>query len=401
MQLMDSLDLSKIDIVASINTTSILESNIFLRRFYNEISAQVPLGWYYHPYRNGNIVYVGDSNYGEMWFDYEVKGCIKNIYFKSRDKEKHEYITNIIEKILVSELFYHDYNICVHFEPSDAFFCKMCRNNIKIESHATSSGKFITNIMFAIKAFGVHDLKYILTQKKNYLIHLLCAYSNYCFKISKIEIYKNPVHYENNEWDNYDLENVDGIFRDDFKDSGAALLPDFFDLFYEVLNNDYYEKNQRLVLNSAQEIYCGYLLMENCYHDPLYNIPGYVDIVHTTFISALEPLSNINAPTPEQCEVCGNLKYKIISRIKEMCKIYLPEHIVREYIQKGYNNRSSFLHEGNAKTNEFYSGHCIPLINPNSPNEMLDAVATVNPNLVDYVLFVFRKRIHDYLVNNK
>ena len=128
-----------------------------------------------------------------------------------------------------------------------------------------------------------------------------------------------------------------------------------------------------------------------------WNIPGYTDLINTLIISALEPLSNIFGVKSEKCSVCGSLKYSVRKKVRDLCNAYFPEQLAKEIYDKGYHNRSAFLHEGYPVTNEFYCGHCVPLINPVDGRSVLFPGAYIDLNLFEYVTFIFRKTTSDVL----
>ena len=57
-----------------------------------------------------------------------------------------------------------------------------------------------------------------------------------------------------------------------------------------------------------------------------WNMPGYTDLINTLMISALEPLSNIYGVNPERCNECGNIRYSIRKKVRDLCNMYLPEY---------------------------------------------------------------------------
>ena len=153
-----------------------------------------------------------------------------------------------------------------------------------------------------------------------------------------------------------------------------------------------YNSEYRLLLNASQEIYiCKKMLDGISKNGAEWNMPGYTDLINTLMISALEPLSNIYGVKPERCNECGNIRYSIRKKVRDLCNMYLPEYIAKEIYDKGYGDRSAFLHEGNPVTNEFYCGHCVPLINPADGRSIIFPTAYSNFNLFDYVTYIFRK----------
>lgn len=399
--MLKKLDKKNADVICNISAKSIKESNLVLRQFYDEVSKSINVAWNYQPHREKNVIFVGMSSFGDVWHDYDVKGLIKNIYVSTPTEEIHDIVENALNKVVQNRNMLNEYDVEVYFFSNDISFCKMCRNNIEISSELTEDKKYITTVRFSIKAFGTFDLKYIMVQKMNYLKHLLCVYTNFQFQfLNKYTIIESKKYIENS-WDNYNLKWIDYFFDEAKGIENTELIPDFFDLFRVILDNDSYDKTMRLLLNSAQEIYCGKMMMDDSRENAKYAIPGYIDLINTILVSALEPLSNIEAEKIEHCPTCGNLKYRIRGKVKDLCSQYFNEFLVKEISDIEYGKRSAFLHEGNARTNEFYSGRCVPLLNSNTGNTMLVAAAYVNYNLFDYVTYVFRQKVHDLLDNKE
>ncbi|MBT9778553.1 hypothetical protein GPL15_18805 [Clostridium sp. MCC353] len=389
------------DIKQKVSVSSIKESNRFLRKFYNEISKEIKVAWHFQPFRTGNTIYVGMSSFGEMWLDYEIKGLIQNIYISTNNEKTHHIVAAALEEAVKCHDDLTDYDIRVTFLCQDISFSGMCRKNIIVRPASMDGKNNVTEVIFSVQAFGRFDLNYVATQKINYLRYLLCVYTNFQFELKNQYSIVKDMEYIENEWANYDPDWVDYFFDETKNPVTGELIPDFFDLFRIVLDHDSYGKTIRLILNAAQEAYCGKLMLDDILREAKYNIPGYVDMANTMLISVLEPLSNIGTEKAETCPVCGNLKYKIRKKVEDLCSDYLNEFLTKEISNIGYGQRSSFLHEGYAKTNEFYSGRCIPLLNPDAPNEILGAAPVVNINLFDYVTYIFRHKVHDLLVENR
>jgi|GEM_PF-1715584 len=384
------------DIKVNVSAKSLEESNLILRKFYDEINKTIQVGWQFMNVRTGNTIEVGDCNFGTMWFDYKQSGLINNIFISTKGRAPKQIVESALKEAIANHNNFEKYGIEAVFYTKDIHFSTMCKNDILLTSDLAKNGN-TAKIRFNINAFGKLDAKYIITQKINYLKHLFCAYTNFLFKLKCVYKSEKSVECEETKWNNYDPDWIDCFFDDEKKDVDAELIPDFFDIFRIILDNDSYKKTMRLLLNSAQEIYCAQKMMKDSVYDPEYNSPGFVDMLNTLLISALEPLSNIGARKAEICPECGNVKYKIRKKVETLCSQYTNDYITKVLSNIGYSQRSSFLHEGNAKTNEFYCGTCIPLINPSAKNELLMASSVINQNTFDYVAYIFRKKVHDLL----
>ena len=391
----ENLDKDTADVVCNVSAKDVKESNLVLRKFYDEISKEMDVAWNYCPFRVNKTIFIGFSTFGKMWLDYNKKGQIKNLYIATESMELHNIVKDALEKAVKDHDSMITYYVGVEFETNDICFQTMCKNDIKVETNVMNN-RNITVVKFAVKAFGDFDLKYIVTQKVNYLKHLMCVYTNCQFEMHNDYFLFDSLKFEENDWENYDYDWMDEFYDEVDGKKYAVLLPDFFDMYRVILDNDSYNKTIRLLLNSAQEIYCGKLMIDDVVDNPKYNIPGFVDIVDTVLISALEPLSNIGSDKPENCPICGNLKYKIRYKVKDLCEQYVGDYLTKKIADIDYGRRSDFLHEGHARTNEFYMGRCVPQINTSTGNSMLN-VSYIDLNLLNYATYIFRKKLHDVL----
>lgn len=377
------------------------ESNLFLRAFYEELNKHGIIGWSFQSFRDGNVIYIGDTNYGEMWIEYKERGKISKVYFKTKSENSQDCVKTALNYAKENYNKLKIFTITTCFETSDIMFCDMRRNGIHIYPMEENGSKFV-NIIFPVYAFGAFDLKYVVTQKINYLKHLLCAYTNTIFPCIRVTWYEGTNEAKDNCWKEPDDDWID--FDELFIDYGnniIALSSDFFGIFRIIIDTFEYKRDIRLLLNSSQEIYCSKMMIQTLLKNGgEWNIPGYTELINTLMISALEPLSNVYGVKPETCKACGNKKYSIRKKVRDLCSTYLPEHIAKDVYEKGYGQRSAFLHEGNPISNEFYCGQCIPLINPVDGRSILYPVAYLTPNLFDYVAFVFRKLACKILEDN-
>lgn len=180
-------------------TDDCTDSNLFLRKFYDELSQYGKVGWNFQTYRDGKVIHVGYNNFGEMWFDYKERGKINKIYFKTYLDESKDYVENALRAAKRDHKNMKSYAISVIFNTDDIIFCDMNKQGISIKSFK-KTGRNYTNISFSLAAFGSHDLKYVQTQKVNYLRHLFCAYTNIIFKCVKIECSEGKLNISDSEW---------------------------------------------------------------------------------------------------------------------------------------------------------------------------------------------------------
>lgn len=390
------MDENKFAVSVDVNSDNVEESNYILRRLYEEIAKSAPVGWQFMPERRGNDIFVGYTNWGAMYLHYKRRGCIDKICFITDDEKNISIIKKAIQIADQEHDTFLTYTVQVEYNTGDVLFKEMTKHQISLCGKRGEDGNNRLIILFNLNAFGDYDIQYIANQKINYLRILLSTYTNIPFDNPRITIARESREWPDVNWDGYDEEWIDYFFEPAGKEA-ATLLPDFFALFRKVIDNGGYGRNMRLVLNAAQDFFCALLMRKRLIYDGNDNIPGVVDTINTMLISTLEPLSCINRDDPQVCPTCGNTVYKISAHIRTLCEKYLGERLAKEIVGKGYRNRSSFLHEGYARTNEFFSGRFYPQIDPIRQNEMLWVIPVLETNTFDYVSYVFRKVIHDLL----
>ncbi len=407
----DAYDLSRADIKFKVNAENIEDSNRFLRKFYDSMSKKMVVAWNCCPERNGNTMFLGWAAFGATWITYKQKGKIDYIYIDTGSDKLHDSVLESLNEALEGRAILNDYdvairvkeiilneNICavVDGEPEKVEtipFRQMCKDHIEF---IPEKDKRITTIVFRIQAYGEFDLKYVLTQKMHHILYLLCAYTNCLFKILST-YYMLKEHHEYDE--NYESEiNEDWIECEEIiQDGEMVLLDDFFRISSLVIKDHIYDPKIRRVLNSAQELYCARFMSYEAIENGERNIPGYADLVNTTAVSALEPLTGLIQETePKQCPECGNLVYSISKRVRDLTDKYAPS--ITKVISDCYKERSQFLHEGVPFTNQFYTGVSVPLINPIGGNCITPPVSKVDLCLYDYCTYIFRHCVHDLLI---
>jgi hypothetical protein len=94
--------------------------------------------------------------------------------------------------------------------------------------------------------------------------------------------------------------------------------------------------------------------------------PTLSDAVRTLYLSALEAAS---APerNPSRCNECGQPIYSIRKRVREVTKRHLGE-AAEVIIDRAYNARSGYLHEGSVLGKRPFGLRARPLLDPDAPS---------------------------------
>lgn len=134
-----------------INTRSVDESNLFLRKLWCELNEIRKIGWEYCPWREGNIINIGISTFGLINFDYNVKGCIKNLYIENESETRE--IKKAVKNALENDM--HKFSIGIIVENS--FNNKIAKGSIinTAFDYDQSSNRILANV----QAYSTWDLK--------------------------------------------------------------------------------------------------------------------------------------------------------------------------------------------------------------------------------------------------
>lgn len=365
-----------------IGAKSVDESNEFLRKLWNELMETCEFGWYFMPHRRKNRIHIGNTNIGEISFDYKIKGCINNLYIDNNTEiEKIKKAVNNASKkesssYIVCFILYNDFKYNIY--PSSI-------KNVKIEPINNK-----TNLYIKVNAYSHFDAEYFSNKISRTILALLYEYTNIRFYVEKMVL--------QNYYDDFDISledyNYEWMDYDELplREELIVLPIDFFKLISNLMYSN--DDNYYLLINSAKQLFETKIIVDSLGSGCTISVIS--DIINSMAISTLEPLSYILDKSHELCPSCKNEIYSIVSKIKKLVTKYFNESFATRFCKTFYNDRSKFLHEGSPTTTEYYVGRIYPQINPNNPSEMLLPSGSVNYNMFEYSSAIFRKIAHDY-----
>jgi hypothetical protein len=97
---------------------------------------------------------------------------------------------------------------------------------------------------------------------------------------------------------------------------------------------------------------------------PVENI---TELSSVLYVSALEVATELYPLENSTCKECGQKKYSIRKRVKELTRMHLNEYI-EGFIDNYYSARSKYLHVGVLSSDASYVGASIPQLDPTSDN---------------------------------
>ena len=379
-----------------IGTKNVEESNKFLRKLWgllSQIDGKENLGWQYSPwtFKKNNIVQLGWSSLGAIFFDYKIKGCINNLFINCSE-ENEEAVRAAIKEAIAFDKGLLNKRVRVNFtNKADYLFADNYYENMVVKDNY---------IEFNIEVYSIMDLKHAITQVQYMIACLLSEYTLTLFNIVNVEIAegfevgRDWIDYSYDyDWIDYDQIPV----TEEADAKGKIILPkEFFILLKSILTC---EKSKEIdfFLDASAAYRCALILYETHSHSS--ELSELVDLQVITSLETLAVLNSKDVPVT-RCELCGNLKYSVVQKLKDLVLKYEEEFVYEEFIKPAYKRRSKLLHEGVPRTREVYSGYIFPLVNETEPNIMNDAMKHNDKFLLEFGGMLFRKAVFAHLVNN-
>lgn len=376
-----------------INTNSVKDSNIFLRKLWCELNNIRKNGWQYMPYRYDNRISIGFCNFGEVSFDYKEKGCINKIYFDNKNEDCTYDIENAVHNALNNPL--HQFNVDILLSVEDDYsLAEICSENIHIYKHENSN-----HICFSMEAYSEWDVEQTIKEKLSTILSILYEYTNAIFKIEKLLLVKDTIEYKNNNSTrDYDYSWIDS-YEYPKDENGCILLPsECLKFIRYVIDDEYSDQNVALFIASSRALLCCADDFQRTDINP-YKFAGRSEALNSLLMSTFEPLSLILNKDVSTCDKCGLLKYSIVKKVKMLFKKYFDSSI-DGLISYKYGIRSSYLHEGKVSSLMIPFGSCYPQIDPITKNNMLSAFSNKDLFLLEASSYIFRNLAHDYFLGN-
>jgi hypothetical protein len=391
----------------NIGITNVDDSNDFLRCLWAEMAIEFgKCGWQYAPYKDGakNKITFGwmDINQEsplEVGITYIEKGSINNIFFKlnygkdeiNKGTELYQGLKRVVNtaKQNVGQL-------------ETKYFRTVIQSYYPLMSYRTDTytiepmNNGITQLSFGIKAYDKNQARGYITQKATQLMNFLSVETNSVFNLPTVD-------------DEGVIKVGKEIFQEtDFID-GHSVKDDFFVIseegkqFIKILTDtESLSPEIELFLNACSHFHSARKQEESMLHtDPsgmtVRHLGGdETELATTLYLSALEVVTLIGFKE-DKCETCGQPKFQITKRVKELTAKYLPNHLVKDFIDY-YDKRSKYLHVGIRLNTETPTRSFIPLLDP-SDNRGCDSPSKVSTiNIREYVSYCLRNFYRENLL---
>ncbi len=378
-----------------ISSKNVHESNLFLRKLWSELNKYKRNGWQYNSYRQNNVIEIGSSNYGDVSFDYKVKGCINNIYFKNVEEDDLEYIkraVNDAKKINETITYYCEIDFPLR---------SRCTTLEGLNTRFYSEGER-TCIRLEIEAYSENDFKYLIGKKLEIIRAIISVYfrKKYIlrdFKVKQFLDKPEELPADNTVYD-YNFEWIDS---DDIPmtDEKEYIIPkDMVYLVDFIIKSNFYTSQIQMMINAVQAFFLASTL-KSISEEDCDCTKGCINVANAIAVSALEPLANLESIPNSKCEYCGNTQFHVLQKMRALINRYCSELHTKYVMDNYYTKRSKFFHEGSNDSDEYYTGICWPQIDENCGNKMEPPHSLIDYYLFDLVSHIIRRRCFE-LIND-
>lgn len=338
-----------------------MASNRLLRALWAQLRAEFgKLAWMYQPRKDGpkRIIYFGYADLAlaatiHIGITYKKRGVIDGILFEDvfnkieLPKDRLKKCVNLAErkaenKISIASKMFVPYKLS--FSTIEEHEC------FSILNYEDES----TYLCLKVDAFDEADAIYKFSLNTKPILDVLSSFTNLYFALDgaigsppSASTFQKTVSASASDW-------LDGYPVTD----GTVFIPEAcFSLIENIICDNLTKQKQQLV-NACQHFHAARILEEqsNTFHSSSFVEK---ELALVLYISCLEVLSLIDAPSPVTCETCSQPQYRISTRVKD----FMEKHNgpwAAKLVKELYDNRSKYLHTGSLLSSRSFSGYIIP-----------------------------------------
>ena len=390
---------------------TIEKSNEFLRSLWAEMKNEFgKCSWQYTPYKYKNSVYFGFMDIGlekniEVGITYKKKGCIHDIFFiddygRKKIEKKGEIFTRLSRVIDKAKSNVGNYKL---FEANliiDSFFSV---NNYEGDNFSLLPMKNNkTQLSIAALAYDGNQVNEFLLDKAEQIMNFLSVETNAIYEMIKSdseldnlyeEVFENEDFIDDNPIEknrmiiSVQAKKIINVIAtiDDNNSHELAVFLKACSLFHAA---------RKIEQNTVQQHPKGYKFVSVKADED--------EISSILYLSALETVTTIGFEE-QKCSECGQPKYQINKRVRDLVSKYLPKHLVADF-NAYYSKRSKYLHTGEKSSSSIKTSSSIPLLDLDSKNGCKIPIGIPTKNIREYVSYCLRnyyKENLDLLISKK
>lgn len=299
---------------------------------------------------------IGVRNALEVSTTYKMRGTVKDLVFDDIDdiltKTKISQILSDVKKDYRASLARKAYDYTTRFMFPIAHYELPLIALIPL-----TSGDTVIRMM--LWCYDEEDARFVARKKTNDVKDVLTSYFSSSFIESSDEEGKQ-VRTDKNVFVEDIVRNVNDEFA---MFEGQYYIPEkLLLLLNKIIENDELDMSTERFVKAAR-LYRSGIKLEDLGRRAVGQDVDYSEVVMVNYMSVLEVLSIDDSTAVKSCDACGQLRFTIASRVRDLASKSSGNNsrFIR-YINKSYQDRSKFLHEGVFMSTDSYSGTSIPQV---------------------------------------
>ncbi|MDA1743485.1 hypothetical protein PDJ98_04245 [Bacillus cereus group sp. LD121LC] len=410
----------------NIGISDVEESNDFLKSLWAEMEKEFKgCGWHFSPQKIQNRIFFGLMNIeslGELSvsISYKKRGTINNIYFElgteGQEIPKNSELSNRLKKVVrLAKANQGKFSFFRYSVPIESYYPIASYESEFFKTEILSNES--TQLTFLTKAYNRKQVNGISSKKINQIMDFLSLETNGVFWRGQnlaVEPEKKVLTDELFQNDGF----IDGM---PIKEDCIVLSREGKQFLEQIINpHNQLSKDAEIFLKACHHFHSARKYDEQEFSNALLvdgdSFPeeiekrkndlkiaskmgdSHVELATTLYMSALEVVTLIGAEK-ETCSACGQLKYQIARRVRDLVKEHLGEGLANE-LNYYYNLRSKYLHAGLLIEDEEFGGHVVPQLDVDSKSGCKDVIGVPLINLREYVGFCLREYYKKNLLIN-
>lgn len=363
--------------------TSNKETNDFLRCLWARLAASFgEMGWQFMPMRTGNSIFVGFVTFGanlsmQVTLHYKKRGCLSLLEFYVMDCADEDETKRLLGQC-VKEAKRHD-----EFEES-VYLKGHLDKNISFSGYKTHDFAVEGNsLILKINGYDRNDRLSILRIQKQHVCDLLTFdtlryIADSGSLMEEIRDKHNFITRLVNADDDNEADTIEKneIFRNLEVSEWMA------DYIKQYLERPYMYEEHFSLFDRSVRFFAQGVRNEELAHVMIGLPEPYIEQAIVNYMSALE-LITMNDKEPEICECCGQTRYSIARRVRNLTEKALQNGA--EFANEFYWNRSKYVHTGMMLSNYSYTQSSIPLMSGMSKSGLIEQVSMVDGSIKDMV----------------
>lgn len=362
--------------VFGVGLTSNKETNDFLRCLWSRLSATFGgIGWQYMPMRNGSQIFVGYASLGKnillnVTLYYKQRGCLSKIEFSPSgyddESQMQKMLKKCVDEALCSDKYLSSHYLSVHLD-KNLSFKKKCRENFIVEGN---------KLILKINGFDMNDCVSMLKAQSQQVCDLMTFDTLRYVTVSGtlMEEIREKHNFKTDLVDMESEEVTDTIEKNEMY-RNLDLSEEMADYINQYLERPYMYEEHFTLFETCTQLFAQGIRNEELSRIMVGLPEPYTEQAITNYMSALEIIT-LKDKEPETCDCCGQMKYSIARRVKDLASNAL--HGGNDFANRFYGNRSKYVHTGTLLSSNSYTCCSIPLMSKSSQSGTIDQVAMID-----------------------